>query len=385
MRSRRISHRFLQVALPVSIALSFTSVRAADTHVAHPNATAEAHYPFMAMWAQAGLTHGVPTALPVVATVKPGDDLQAAIDHVPESGGVIAFAAGEYILTETLRLRSGVFLRGAGLRTTKLHLKLRGTKPAAAATDAPLTRTTAILLQSVKNAGLANFTVSFDESLPPPPDPRTSHTAYQDNPGGREDLHVVAVRFTAARECWITNCLIRNSGTDPLVIEASQHISASSVEINGAYNRGPRSGRLDLAGSDYVLLDDLVVRDINHFVVRAASRYNVVINSRIEVDVRFNDTATTGNLLQNTVVAVPVWHNRPAISQGRADDGERPPGAGNLLYLCTVTRSFMSGGRSFSLADNPTRVYRVLENYSNDASVADAGAAPPTGSLWLAP
>ncbi len=389
MAFRIIRSKFYPAALAMGFAAGLVSTHAADKDADHPTVALDAHFPLMAMWAKAGVSDGIPTTLPVVATVKPGDDLQAAINQAPADGGVIAFTPGEYVITQTLRLRSGVFLRGAGSRTTKLHLKLRGTKPAEARADGADAWTIGVLLESVQNAGLANFTLSFDESLPPPLDPRTSHFAYQDNPGGRDDLHVVAVYFSGASESWLANCVILNSGTNPLMIEGSHHISISSVEVSGTYNKGPRSGQVELAASEYVLLEDFLMHDANGFVVHAAPvsrncRYNVIVNSRIETDVRFHDPTTTGNLLQNTVIAVPAWHNRPAISQGRAEDGARPPGPDNLLYLCTVTRNFMSGGRSFSMADNPTRVYRVLEHYSKEASLTDAGAAPMIGSLWLA-
>lgn len=341
------------------------------------------------MWAQSGAAGALPTDWPVHVILKPSDDLQAAIDAAPEEGVIIALSPGDYVLTQTLRLRSGVLLRGTGPRSTVLQLQLRGSKPAADKSDDSANLTTGVLLDSVKNAGLTNLTVAFGESLPAPPDPRTSHFAYRDDPDGRSDLHVVAVRLANADDCWLTNCVIRNSGTNPLVIASSRHITVSGVEVTGTYNRGPRSGRVELAGSEYVLLEDVSVRDVGYFLVHAgpagqACRYNVIANSRIEVDVRFHDAGTSNNLLQNTVIAVPSWHNRPAISQGRADDGELPPGPGNLFYLCTITRNFSSGGRSFSLADNPTRVYRVLEQYSNNTSVADAGPAPDTGALWLA-
>ncbi len=369
---------------PVTL-LTATTVFSAE----QPTVAIDARYPAMAEWAKAGVTGGIPASLSLIATVKPGDDVQAAINGASPNGGVIAFAPGEYVLTEPLRLRSGILLRGANPRTTKLHLKMRGTRPPAR-DHAGLSRgTTGVLLQSVERAGLANFTIVFDESLPPPPDPRTSRVAYADDPNGQANLHVVSVRFFAARDCWIQNCTILNSGSHPLIIEASRHVTVDQVTISGAYNKGPQSGCVTLAGSEFTLLDGLTVRDVNYTALREAAsgqpcRHNVMVNARIEGDIRFRDPGTANNLLQNCVIAVPAWHNRPALTQRTEEGDDRPPGPGNLLYLCTVTRSFMAGGRSFSLADNPTRVYRVLEVFSNEASVADAGPEPVTGSLWLA-
>lgn len=103
--------------------------------------TTATELPAVGLWLQAGVEGGIPTGLPVIARVTPADDLQAAIDAAPATGGIIALAAGRYRLTTTLHLRSGVVLRGTGPRTTVLDLALRSTRPADLRQPAPAWQT----------------------------------------------------------------------------------------------------------------------------------------------------------------------------------------------------------------------------------------------------
>lgn len=342
-------------------------------------------YPAMAAWAGAGVIGGIPALPPVVARLNPGDDLQAAIDVAAASGGTIALRAGEYPITQTLRLRSGVVLQGTGPRTTKLRVMLRGSKPTAEA-DRLAAWPVGIAFDSVTRAGLSRLTVTQDAPNPPP-DPRADRHPDRDNPAGLTDLGVVAIGFTAATDCWLHNCVIRDAGSHPLMIEGSRHLTIDDVEIRGAHDRGRGSGSLNLVRSESVLFTGLQVADINCVILQGGTtdqpcRHNVFIGARLEVDVRFHDPGTMHNLLENCVIAVPRWHNRPPLWQGRAEEGVVPPGPGNLVYLCTVTREFPAGGRNFSTADDPTQVYQILEAYSREGSVRIAGPAPAGSTLW---
>jgi hypothetical protein len=50
--------------------------------------------------------------------LRPGDDLQAAVDRLPERGGVLCLGAGDFRLPGALSItRDGVTLRGEGAST----------------------------------------------------------------------------------------------------------------------------------------------------------------------------------------------------------------------------------------------------------------------------
>lgn len=353
-----------------------------------PEAASASAFPAVSEWARAGAAADNAASAPIVATLRPGDDVQAAVDAAASTGGVILLQEGDYPLHRTLHLRSGVIIRGTDRVRTRLVLLLRASRPAGAAIDQPAAWTSGVELTAVERAGLEEVTVIFDPTLPPPADPRRTKAAYGDDPAGRRDLHVVSVAFTSARDCWMARSLILNSGSHPLVLSDCERITVDEVVIEGAHNRGPGSGLLNLARSTGVRLSGLRVRDINTFVIhggaaRAPCRYNVVAESRFEIDLRFHGAGTRDNLFENCAIAVPAWLLRPPLSPGNAEAREAPPGPGNLLYLCTVTRDYGPGERAFSTADDPNQVYEILQNHARERqpSVRPYAPAPESGSL----
>jgi len=353
-----------------------------------PTGAVAMDYPAVQHWARAGVEGGVPTGLPVIARVTPDNDLQAAIDAAPATGGIIALSAGRYRLTTTLRLRSGIVLRGTGPKTTLLDLGLRSSQPAdlrKAASDGWMA---GVRLAGIERAGLINLALTFDSTLPSPPDLSVTPNAWVDNFGGQTDLYVVSVLLQNARNCWLVNCIIENSGSHPLVVADSHHVTLENLEIVGTHNRGPGSGSLALIGSAYVFMSEVRARDINGVVLQSDTnalpcRANVFLHVRFETDLRLHGTGTTDNLLENCVIRVPAWLNHPPLSPGNAAARQDPPGPGNLLHLCTITREFPAAARIFSLADDPTQIYEVIQAHVRDgaASVVIFGPAPATASL----
>lgn len=340
-------------------------------------------YPDMLRWALAGVQlPPAPNDPRPIIRLQPGDDLAAAI---AEPNRIVMLAAGVYPIVSTLALADHVVLRGSSPFQTKLILKLRGIRPTA--TDQPfLPWTTGLLLENITASGIENLTVQFEDSLPPPPDPKLLARGYVDDPDGQKDLHVVAVRFSGSRQCWLTNVAIHNSGQHPLILESSSHITVADVEIKGAYNKGVDSGELLINGSEDCLLSGLTVADIRHVSFGRDARGqpscgNVLINSRLAVDVRLRHPRVASNLIQECVIAVPEWHDFPPITLGwnptHAVDADKT----NLVYFCTITRDFLSAGTRFSIADNPNQVYHIFANSSRRGNVEVLGPAPKFSTL----
>ncbi len=341
-----------------------------------------------AEWRKAGITPGGLEDLSVIAKLHPGDDLQAAIEAAPSSGGVILLASGDYPLTATLKLRSNLVLRGADRVKTRLVIQMRGLRPATPIAADTTVWTTGVRLQGIERSGLEELTVMLDPSLPPPIPQNQGRAAFKDNPFGRKDLHVVSVCLDDARECRITKCLILNAGTHPVVIANSHHVTVEEVEIEGTYNRGVNSGEFSVIRSEYTLLEKVRMNEINSMVIMGGEdepdcRYNVLSNSRLEVDVRVHGYGAADNLIENCAIALDKWMERTPLSPGNVNAREAPPGPGNLVYFCTITRDFGGGQRSFSMADNPGMIYEIIQFRARDreASVSDFAPAPPTGSL----
>ncbi|HEY0944191.1 MAG TPA: hypothetical protein VGD81_02960 [Opitutaceae bacterium] len=360
-------------------------------------APADARFPAMVEWAEAGVRGGIPRDLPVLATVTPGNDLQVALDiTATQGGGVVDLAAGDFVITRPLQLRSGVVLRGAADGGSRLHLKLRGRAGAAADPDGFSTWTTGLHGRGIKRAGLERLTVVFDSSLPPPPTVATEKRPYVNDPGQRDDLWVVSVRFTQSEDCWIDACRIVDSGTHPLLLEDCRHLTVRHTELTGAHNKGgpDDAGCLVLDGSEYTLLDGLTVRDLRHVVLEASSsaarpcRYNVLIRSSLAVDVAMRSRATAHNLVEDCTIELPPGHPWTPFGIGEPKR-HQPPGPGNVIHRCRALHKSGNEKRNYSVAEDPAQVYTLITDFKlekrNPRHVVPLGPAPASGTLYPPP
>lgn len=329
----------------------------------------DTHYPQMESWGRAGVIETeIETDARTTLTLAPGEDLIAA---ATVENRTIVLETGVYPLSQTLQLADHVIIRGTGAGRTKLVVKLHA-QQFSSEEEKPVS-ITGVSFSSVEGAGIENLTITMDEPLPSP-----KETDEQD------DLNVTLVRFTKSQNSWLRDCELLNVGADPLVMENSRHLTIEGTQIRGSHDKVKMSGYLILAGSESCLLSGLDVQDINHVILGKSttgspSRYNVITYSRFTSDIRFLDSDTNFNLLQNCTIAVPSWHHTPPISH--TDSGNQNQNT-NLLYLCTITRNFSSGGRSFSVADNPNRVYRLLKTSTLKTAVEEAGPTPHSNTLW---
>ncbi len=295
----------------------------------------DARFPDMWHWAQAGVQCGIPgpDELPVMDTLSPGDDLQDAIDlAAQEGGGVILLLPGSYPIHETLFLRDSIVLRGADRGKVILSNQLRGPF-----FSNPFNNVTGIRFQHVSRAGLENLTVKYEAVGFQPIDyeyfdyPWQKKT-FRNNPEDDFQLYVTQVTFDHARNSWIRNCQILDSGTDPVLVLESEHISITKTRVDGAYNKGGRgNGYFNIEqNSQYVLLAEDTVRAIRHLAIQSGARYNVLINNYLEVDVNFHNGDGGHNLVEKNVIRIPEWHSWHCFSRG-VPKHHRPPGPGNLL------------------------------------------------------
>ena len=371
-----------RLALLFTLAITSSAVAVPTTKTVLPERF-DPQYPTMHQWAQAGvLVDEIQQESPLVERLKPGDDLAAA---AARENTIIHLAPGNYPIEETLKLGSHVIIRGSGIGRTRLVVMLRDQRNAPVVDqENAIPETTGVLLANVTGSGLEELSITMDESLLKPNAPNTGPYAYDNNPHGHDDLHITLVRFSASQSSWLKNCELLNAGSHPLVLDNSRHLTIEGTEIYGAYNKSKGLGTVVLSGVESSLIDGVMMSDINHILLRGGTdgrktRYNVMVNSRITVDVRFVSENTDHNLLENCQIAVPATHHAPPIAY-LTKTKELP--STNLLYLCTITRDFPTGNRRFSVADNPNQVYRLLGATSFATLVEVLGPAPIRNTLW---
>ena len=299
------------------------------------SALLDARFPAMAEWAKAGVEGGIPDPLSTKVQLKitPKSNLQQAIDIVAKIGGVLLLLPGEYIINKPIFVRSGVVLRGVSKNTVILSVKIHGYFWRTYNQK----RAGAILLHGVENAGIENLTVKYTEANFEPND-RDSDSAEWTievfhKPEIRDTtLFVESVWVHQSRNCWVQNCNILWSGSDPIRITLSDHITCRRNYIDRCYNKNDGGmGYYNISNSRYVLICNEKIRRIRHLAIQNFSKFNVIINNELEVDINFHDGDDGYNLIQGNSSEIPSWYSWEPISVG-VPTQHLPPGKGNILF-----------------------------------------------------
>ena len=360
---------------------------AADVRVGDPGAAADPakfddKYPDMKEWAAAGVRGGIParSAGKVVKTVKPGDDLQAAIDEAAgKGGGVVLLTAGTYPVTVRLNMASGVVLRGEDKDKAVLENAMKASRM----TD----RTFSVRFDGTQHAGLEDLTFRHGEVAKLGLKAYAERTAgAKNNPGGVADLHVGGVQMERAEDCWVDNVAVLHSGSHPLELQG-KYLTVRDCLVDGALNKGEEGGP---AGSgnvyfaaDHGLFYNNTVRNTRHALVLrdmlagGACKFNAVVDCNFEGDVNFhgNKPDEGHNLFEGTLVHSPPSHGWPAWSYWKRTE----LGPDNLVYKSI---GWGGPGKDTFASTDPEKVYTFTGMHDpNVLGVVDK-PAPKAGTLY---
>ena len=295
-------------------------------------------YPDMKEWAQAGIRGGIPgrAAAKVVKTLKPGDDIQAAIEQAARApGGAVVLSPGVYPVSKRIDLRSNVTLRGES-KDAKDKVILENTMRS----KQPGEKFFTVYFGDTKKAALEDLTLRHREVARLGPGVYHEKVAGPKNDvNGVADLHVGGVLMERAEDCWIDNVNLLHSGTDPLDAQGT-HLTVRDTLVDGAFNKGDTGGP---AGSGTVsfsvthgLMYNTHVRNVRHCVVMrgalagAECKYNVILDCNFDGDVNFhgNRPDRGHNLFEGVFVRSPLSHGWPAWSYWKREQ----IGPENLAY-----------------------------------------------------
>jgi hypothetical protein len=343
--------------------LSLFSQLYGDSGLKLDSALLDARFPAMAEWAKAGVEGGIPDSLSTKVQLKisPKTNLQKAIDTVAKKGGVLLLMPGEYIINKSINLRSGVILRGVSKASVVLSVKIHGyfwrTKNQK--------RTGAVLLHSIENAGIENLTIKYTAVNFEPNDKDSASAAWTMDVFHKRELRdttlfVESIWIHQSRNCWVQNCNILWSGSDPVRITLSDHITCRRNFIDRCYNKNDGGmGYYNISNSRYVLICNERIRRIRHLAIQNFSKYNVVVDNDMEVDINFHDGDAGYNLVMGNRVKIPKWHSWSPISSG-VPTQHLPPGKGNILYDNTLINK--AGEFIFS---KPNTAYEIHSEWQN--------------------
>ena len=336
-------------------------------------------YPMMMEWAKAGVEGGIPSQnkLPVRNEVRPGDDLQMALDQVQQlGGGVLLLHAGDYSIRESLKIPSNVVLRGVHKDSVLLRVDMHGSH---FSTRNPTIG--AICMLQVEQAGLEDLTLRYVTADFEPLDRQHIYDPWDVKIFHERELRdttlfVEMIWINGSKNCWVDNCNILWSGNDAIRINNSKHITCRKNFIDRSYNKCDGGmGYYNIMRSEYVLCCYEKVRRLRHFAIHINSKYCVAIHNDFEVDVNFHSGDDGYNLVENNRVIIPVWHSWHCFSLG--DPGQHKP-AGKWNIIFNNQTYYKLNGPEFS---EPNVVYQVNDQFGGK-SVIRTDLPPPSGGTF---
>ncbi len=349
-----------------------------DAGVTFDNSKNDINYPFMREWQKAGVEGGIPlrNTLPIKITLAPTDSkgIQDAINLIDTGGkpSVILLKEGTYTIDQPIQLKSNVILRGESKNQVVLEVIVRSNGS---------NNKQVITFDDVRKSGLEDLTFEYipnksiilydDRNVPL--NRFCGSRCFGNDPEGEKNMYVSFVRMKEnSKNCWIDNCVFKNSGSDPLEIWGN-HITCRNNFIDACYNKGGGgNGYYDIRG-DYNLFAYEKVRRIRHFTIQQKAKYNVVTQCEIEVDVNFHNGDRGFNLVENNRITSLQWRSWGAFASGGSKYGHDKPGPNNIIFN-NITKG---RGNSEQFGGND-KVF-VFDQYSKPRVLKNA---PPSGNTF---
>jgi hypothetical protein len=294
-------------------------------------------WPAMRNWAAAGVRGGIPAREDAVvhARARPGDDLQALIAQAAlaaakaEASRVVLLVPGTYPLPARLDLASGVILRGEDPERVVLEVTQR-------VVQRWERELVGLRMFECRRAGLEDLTVVHPvvQDL----DPKVYRGLANDHQG-IADLHVGHLFIGLSEDCWVQNCRLLYSGTDPIVVNNSRHITLRDNQVKGCFNKGGSgNGYYLIHKSHQVLCFNEEIEGLRHVVIQTESSSNVLLDCRITGDFNYHAGDGGGNLVEGCVIRRPKGHHWGPIGFWKI-----PRGEGNLFWNNKVGGHYCQG------------------------------------------
>lgn len=364
-----------------SVAVRAAEVRPGDAGCKPDPEKFDANYPDMKEWAEAGARGGIPArdAGKVIKTLKPGDDIQAAIDEAGKSGGVVLLSPGTYAIATCIQLSSNVILRGQNKESTILENTMRTVR----LTEQFYT----VRFGKITRAGLEDLTIRHAEVAKLGLDTYAERVAGPtNNPKNIGDLHVGGVLVNEATDCWIDNVNILHSGSHPLEA-AGVRLTVRDTLIDGAFNKGETGAPAGEGNVYFAVTNGLMYRctvsNVRHCLVLRdtlsgqACKFNAFIDCDFTGDVDFhgNRRESGHNLFEGVLVRSLLSHGWTAWAYWRKEE----IGVGDLAY-----KSIGWGGSANDkfASTGPDKVYTFTGMRDPNVLAELDKPAPKSGTLY---
>ncbi len=361
----RIIPNALALALLTAAGAAGEAPRIGDPESVFDPAKFDARFPQSKVWAEAGVQGGIPhrSSLPIVATLKPGDDIGAAVAKAGK--GVVLLGEGTWKLSAPIQLRSHVVIRGAGMDKTKLEYHRGG--------------------NVMSGKGIERFGIE-DLSIECSP------------PGGAKMGDGIVLM--ECRNGWIQNTRISRTAWRPIRMGGCRNLTCRDNITEFALDQGSGSGYyeiLDDSTANLFYNDTLI--DLRHISIHWAKNErdrttgpggNVFVHlNLIDCDINLHGSDAGNNLFEAATIDAKD-HKWVPISHGVSRYGMHHPGLdGNLFYkLSAVSKdggaNSVYGHTGMTFPDNPdgTFVYSIRSVWSYPLVYPIVAEPPRSGTFY---
>lgn len=292
-----------------------------------------------ASWNNSGVEGGIPTSLEVVRTIRPGDDIQAAVKEASrQGGGVVLLRSGTYNVDKPIDMESNVVVRGENRSKVVIVSSIN------------IRRFDGALFHFAKdsNSGIENLTMTYNYDNRPPPDPHL----YKHDPYGTGRRYASHVRIEAnAENNWIVDTNMIDAGWRVVNIKGDHNTLTGNV-VDGAHEKGGGGGYYLITG-DHNLIQNETIKHIRHLAIQEGADHNVIVDNDIQTDVNFHHGDDGRNLLEGNNINPPRRHGWLAIGTGAERFGHNPPGPHNVI----VNNRVNHGDPSRNVPADPDVIY----------------------------
>ncbi len=247
-------------------------------------------------WANTGVKNGIPPFKinNVFATINQGTNLtiQRAIDGAAQhGGGIILLKEGLHILNEPIHMRSNTILRGENRSKTVLINNIK--------TLNIMDSKDALSLKNIEYSGVEKLTILNKYKYPVASNMNNSKPTFS----------VVSLNLSYCNHCWLDTIDVLNSGTSPLHINQSNHITIRNSTFDGAWNKKDNDGGINISSSHSLFYNNKI-KNLNKILL-SNSEYNVFYQNQIEHTVHIDKNTTTNLFESNTII--PTTDKKPCF------------------------------------------------------------------------
>jgi hypothetical protein len=264
------------LSAPAGPAAAGVPVRIGDPGSVFDESKYDDRFPDSKEWAKAGVEGGIPlpSQLPVVSRIRPGEDIQAAVDAARQ--GVVVLAAGLHRTDRTVNMKNGVVLRGEDKDKTIIEYGVEDKDCRCL-----------FMFRKVERAGVEDLTMRQARVFAM--DPKVYEGKYENHAGFAHD-DAATVEMVGASNCWAQNCNIVFSLSRPVRIHSgSAHVTMRDNYVDKCLHRGGQgSGYYEVVHATYVLMYNETVKNIRHVCLDGRIDYTVLVHCRLAVDVNWH-------------------------------------------------------------------------------------------------